>query len=47
MYEVLMATVQEATRRNIEQAELVNRINELGSIAAKIARKVPSLGRLL
>ena len=47
VYEVLMATVQEATRQNIEQAELVERIKELGSIAVEIARKVPSLGRLL
>ncbi|GJL89847.1 MAG: hypothetical protein DHS20C03_35560 [Minwuia thermotolerans] len=47
VYEVLMATVQEATRQNIEQAELVDRIKELGSVAVSIARKVPSLAALL
>ncbi|MEQ8441235.1 MAG: hypothetical protein RIM33_11505 [Alphaproteobacteria bacterium] len=47
VYEVLMATVQEATRQNIEQAELVNRIKELGTVAIAIAKKVPSLAALL
>ena len=46
-YEVLLAVVQEATRQNLEQAELVARIRELGGVALAIARKVPSLAAIL
>ena len=46
-YEALLAVVQEATRQNLEQAELVARIRELGSVAISIARMVPSLSNIL
>lgn len=42
-YERLMVVVREASRVNLAQAELVNRIRELGSVAVSIARMVPSL----
>ena len=42
-YERLMALVQEATVKNIEQAELINRVQELGEVAIKIAKRVPTL----
>lgn len=42
-YAKLIAVVKEASRRNIAQAELKARIQELGEIALKIAAKVPPL----
>ena len=46
-YERLMALVQEATRQNLDQAELVNRIKALSNVAVTIAKKVPSLAAIL
>ncbi len=46
-YERLMALVQIASQQNIDQAELINRIRDLGEIAKKIARKIPSLAALI
>ncbi|MEW6701184.1 MAG: hypothetical protein AB1298_00550 [Bacteroidota bacterium] len=45
-YESLMTIVKEASRINVSQAELKNRIEELGNIAIEIAKKVPSLAKL-
>ena len=42
-YERLIALVQEATVKNLEQAELINRVRALGEVGLKIARKVPTL----
>lgn len=42
-YDRLIEVVKEASRVNVEQAELVNRIEALGDLAVRIARKVPSL----
>ncbi len=47
VYEQLMALVQEATRQNVEQAKLVERIEALGNVAIAIAKKVPSLAAVL
>lgn len=46
-YERLIALVQEATSKNIDQAELVDRVKALGATAIKIANKVRSLAPLL
>ena len=46
-YERLMALVQEASRRNIQQAELVEGVKRLGKTALKIAAKVPSLAKII
>ncbi len=42
-YDRLIEVVKEASRVNVEQAELVNRIETLGDLAVRIAKKVPSL----
>ena len=46
-YERLISLVQEATARNLNQAQLVERIKGLGDVAVSIARKVPSLAALV
>lgn len=45
-YDQLIEVVKEASRVNLKQAELVNRIEELGEVAVNIAKKVPSLAAL-
>jgi len=47
MYNKLMIVVKEASRVNLEQAELVNRVRSLGEVAVAIAKKVPSLAAML
>lgn len=46
-YDKLIAVVREASRLNVEQAELVARVRALGEVGVQIARKVPSLAALL
>jgi hypothetical protein len=46
-YDELITVVKEASRANLEQAELRNQIVRLGSIAVALARKVPRLAELL
>lgn len=46
-YERLIALVQQATDQNIDQAQLVERISEMGDVAKKIARRVTSLASLV
>lgn len=46
-YERLIALVKEATQQNLGQAALVGRIKELGDVAIRIARRVPSLASLI
>lgn len=46
-YERMIALVQEATDQNLNQAQLVDRIREMGGVAKKIAGKVTSLSRLI
>lgn len=46
-YNKLMIVVKEASRVNLEQAELVGRIKSLGEVAVSIAKKVPSLAAML
>jgi hypothetical protein len=47
IYTVLLRIVEEASRKNLTQAELVEDIKELGEVAVKIAKKVPQLTSLL
>ena len=43
IYDALISVVKEASAANISQGELKERIMELGEIAIKIAKKVPSI----
>lgn len=47
IYDQLITVVKEASRVNLSQAQLKQRIEELGEIALKIAEKVPSLAALV
>lgn len=42
-YDALITIVKEASRVNLAQAQLKQRIEELGAVAIKIAEKVPGL----
>lgn len=42
-YDALITIVKEASRVNLSQAQLKQRIEDLGAVAIKIAKKVPSL----
>jgi len=46
-YERLIALVQQATDKNMDQAQLLERIREMGDVAQKIARRVSSLSSLV
>jgi hypothetical protein len=46
-YAALIEVVKEASRKNLSQAELKARIGQLGDVAVVIAKKVPSLAKLL
>jgi hypothetical protein len=46
-YDRLIEVVKEASRVNVEQAELKRRIESLGDVAVRIAKKVTGLGALL
>ncbi len=46
VYNALIAVVEEASRVNLVQADLRNRIEELGEVAVAIARKVPGLASI-
>lgn len=43
MYDQLITVVKQASIANIEQAELKNRIEDIGTVALKIASKIPGL----
>ena len=45
-YDQLITVVKAASKANITQAELKERIEDLGNIAVSIAKKVPSLAAL-
>jgi len=47
IYDQLITVVKEASRVNLSQAQLKQRIEELGEVALKIAKKVPSLAALV
>lgn len=47
IYSILIKIVEEASKENLSQAELINNIKKLGKIGIKIAKKVPQLASLL
>lgn len=47
VYSQLLEIVKDASRRNLAQAELKRRIEELGETAVRIATKVSGLAKLL
>ena len=47
IYAQLITVVEDASRVNLSQAQLKQRIQALGDIALKIAKKVPSLAKVL
>ncbi len=47
VYSVLIEVVKKASKENISKAKLVSDIKELGEVAVKIAKKIPSLASLL
>jgi len=46
-YSVLIKVVEQAAKENMTQAELAGHIKELGSLALKIAGKVPGLKAII
>lgn len=46
VYEELIEVVEEASKKNMAQAELVVKIKNLGGVAVKIAEKIPRLASL-
>ncbi len=46
-YDRLIEVVKQASRMNLAQAELRSRIEEMGELAVRIARKVPRLASVL
>ena len=46
-YNVLTKVVEDASRKNLSQAELSKNIRELGDLAVSLAKKVPSLAAIL
>ncbi|WP_226665062.1 hypothetical protein [Microbulbifer aggregans] len=46
-YDQLITVVKEASRVNLAQATLKQRLEELGEIAVKIAKKAPSLAAII
>ena len=46
-YSVLLKVVEDASAKNLSQADLVANIKSLGDVAVKIAKKVPQFAALL
>lgn len=46
IYEKLIEVVDNASKKNMEQAELVSKIKNLGNVAVKLANKIPGLAVL-
>jgi oligoendopeptidase F len=46
VYDNLISLVKEATKANLNQAQLIKQIKDLGDVAVEIAKKVPSLAAL-
>lgn len=47
IYYVLIKVVEKASKDNLSQAQLIEDIKELGDVAVKIAKKVPTFASLL
>ena len=46
VYSVLVKVVEQASKNNLTQAQLIEDIRELGDIAIKIVKKIPQFARL-
>jgi hypothetical protein len=46
-YEALIKVVEEASKKNLTQAQLIKNIKELGDLAVKLAKKIPEFAALL
>ena len=46
-YIALIKIVEQASKENTKQADLINNIKELGEVAVNIAKKVPGLKNLI
>ncbi len=46
-YDELISVVKEASRVNLQQAELKNQIIKLGGVAVEVAKRVPKLAAIL
>ena len=46
-YKELTVIVEEASKKNLTQAQLIKNIKDLGDTAVKIAKKIPGLSKLL
>lgn len=47
VYSKLIKVVEQASKDNLAQADLINNIKSLGDLAVKIAKKVPALAVIL
>lgn len=47
VYSVLIKVVEQASKDNLAQAQLIEDIKELGEVAVKIAKKIPKFYGLL
>lgn len=47
VYAALIALVAQASKENLAQAQLIDRIKEMGEVAMKLAKKVPSFANLI
>lgn len=47
VYSALIELVSQASKENMAQAQLIDRIKEMGEVAVKLAKKVPAFAKLL
>ncbi|MCU4173825.1 hypothetical protein [Carboxylicivirga sp. N1Y90] len=47
VYSVLIKVVEQASKENLSQADLIQNIKDLGTVAVKIAKKIPQFAALL
>ena len=47
VYSVLIKVVEQASKDNLTQAQLIQNIKDLGAVAVKIAKKIPQFAALL
>ncbi len=47
VYAALIALVAQASKENLDQTQLIDRIKEMGEVAIKLAKKVPNFATLL
>lgn len=47
VYDKLIKTIDEATNKNLSQAEIISKIRDLGAIAINLAKKISGLKELI